>query len=84
MVGKSSVLVERNDAKFALVRSKNAADSKCSFRIPFFVATICINSAFFEYLSTILDGKIVEEIFVRSISELLNQQYHQYYAFVVV
>jgi hypothetical protein len=26
----------------------------------------------------------VEEIFVRSISELLNQQYHQYYAFVVV
>ena len=69
MVGNSLVLVAQNDAKFASERSENAVDSKCSFIIPFCVATMCINSAFLKHLSIILHAKIVEEVLARSTSE---------------
>ena len=72
MVSNPLVLVARYDAKVALERSKSADGSKCSFIIPLCVATAYINSAFFEYLSIILHGRIVEEVFVRSASQTNN------------
>ena len=71
-LGDLLMLVARNGAKFALERSKNAVDSKCSFVIPFCVATMCVNFASLEYLSIVLHGRIVKEAFVRSKSETVK------------
>ncbi|CAF0773277.1 unnamed protein product [Rotaria sordida] len=49
------------------------AASKSSFiSKPFCIAPMCMNSAFLEYLSAILHGKIMEEVFVRSTSEIFK------------